>query len=243
MQKSEKPGIIHRKSYWKRYAIIYAIGLIIANAFAFYPAFAYHAAFGCPILRPVTYQIQGAAQVFGPPLFSQVQMVMSPGSTAYEMKIYNDDQNNLTAQFQNYPQSGTNPVTQYLYKLGNNGASLTGVAANETGVTITFQYKTFQGIHVAVLHYSIQVNSSATGASYEIGDAPCGTGLVLTVGNLPYTGPVWHGEVQLVQVIIYNIIAIVASTIACIGLRFYWTRRSLQATGSLGHTPCRELGK
>lgn len=98
------------------------------------------------------------------------------------------------------------------------------VAANQTGVTITFQNKTFQGIHVAVFLYSISVDSSAKDASYELGDAPCGTGLVLTIGDLPYAGPLAYGQVQLIGVILNNVIALAASTIACIALRFYWTR-------------------
>ena len=98
------------------------------------------------------------------------------------------------------------------------------VLANETGVTITFQNKTSESIHVADLLYSISVDSSATDASYEIGGAPCWTGLVLTVGSLPYYGPLPFGRIQPIAVIINNVAALITSAIACLALRFYWSR-------------------
>jgi hypothetical protein len=138
--------------------------------------------------------------------------------------IYRSDTNNLTQQFQDYPAIGSNPVAQVLYRIDGFDGLTSPVLANEAGVTITFQNKTFEGIHVADLLYGISVDSSATDASYEIGRTPCWTGLVLTVGSLPYSGPVPFGRIQPIAIIISNTAALIVSTIACIALRFYWSR-------------------
>lgn len=214
--------------FWKRYAVVFGVGLIIANAYAFWPAFAYSGAvFNCPlILGPIWFEVQGAAQVVGPPLYSEMQLVMHLGSTAYETEIHRSDNNNLTRLFQNYPPPGTNPVTQYLYQIdGITGLEYQNqVAASQTGVTITFQNITFEGIHIAKILYRIDVSNSAKDASYELGGPPCEAGLVLTVGSLPYAGPLAYGPVQLITIIISNGVALIGSTVACVTLRFYWKR-------------------
>jgi hypothetical protein len=214
--------------YWKRYAVVFGIGLIIANAYAFWPTFAYSGAvFNCPaILGPIWFDVSGAAQVVGPPLYSEMQMVMHQGSTAYETKFYRSDYNNLTRDFQNYLPPGSSPVTQFLYQIDG----LTGleyqnlVAANQTGVTITFQNITFEGIHVAKILSRIDVSDSAKDTSYELGEPPCGAGLLLTVGPLPYAGPLAYEPVQLITVTISNLVGLTASAIACIPLKHYWNR-------------------
>lgn len=158
------------------------------------------------------------------PLYSEMQLVMRPGSTASETATYQSDNNNLTRLFQNeYPING-NPVTQYLDQIDGFNGLKRPVAATETGVTITFHNITFEGIHVAKILYKIVVGSSAEGASYEIGAAPCWTGLVLTVGDQPYFGPLPFGDIQLIAIVINNSVALIGSTIVCVALRFYWSR-------------------
>jgi len=153
-------------------------------------------------------------------------MVMQQGSTAYETKSYRSDSNNLTRVFENYPPPGSNPVTQYLYQIdGFTGLEYqSSAAANRTGVTITFQNITFQGIHAAKILSRIDVSHSAKDASYELGTPPCGAGLLLTVGPLPYAGPLAYEPVQLITVMISNVIALIGSTIACFRLTLYWNR-------------------
>ncbi len=211
---------------WKRYALVFGIGLIVANAYTFWPTLAYgNSLIGCTlVIGTLSYDVKGATQVVGAPLYSEMQLVMHPGSTAFETAVYRSDNNNLTRQFQDFPAIGSNPVVQELYQIDGSDGLIHPVLANETGVTVTFQNKTFEGIHVADLLDSISVDSSATDASYEIGGAPCWTGLVLTVGSLPYSGPLPFGRIQPIAVIINNAAALIASTIACIALRFYWSR-------------------
>ncbi len=209
---------------WKRYALVFGIGLIVANGYSVWPALVYgNTLIHCPaIFAVLSYDVKGAAQVVGAPLYSEMQLVMQSGSTAFETAIYRSDANNLTRLFQDYPIVGS--ATQELRQIDGLDGSTSPVPANQAGVTITFENKTFESIHVADLLYSIRVDSSATDASYEIGGAPCWTGLVLTVGSLPYSGPLPLGRIQPIAVIINNAAALIASTIACIALRFYWSR-------------------
>lgn len=220
--------------YWKRYAFVFGLALIIANAYTFWPAFAYaNTSISCPsIFGNLSYDVKGATQVVGAPLYSEMQLVMRPGSTAYETATYQSDLNNLTQLFQydypingsNFHRQGWNPVTQYLDQIDGFDGLTNQVVANETGVTITFQNITFEGIHVAKILYKITVSSSAEDASYELGAAPCWTGLVLTVGYMSYFGPLPLGDIQQISIIINNAVALIGSTIICIVLRFYWSR-------------------
>jgi hypothetical protein len=221
--------------YWKRYAFVFAAALIVANAYTFWPAFAYaNTAINCPgIFGNLSYNVEGAAKVVGAPLYSEMQLVMQPGSTSYETAVYQSANNNLTQLFQyDYPVNGSdftragwNPVTQYLDQINGFDGLTNQVMANATGVTITFQNITFEGIHVAKILYKITASSSAVDGSYEIGGAPCWTGLVLTVGYLPYFGPLAFGDIQQVGIIINNSIAVIGSTILCLVLKFYWSRQ------------------
>ena len=219
--------VLHRV-YWKRYVAVFGIGLIIANSYAFWPAFAYaNTGFNCAvILGPVWFEVSGAAQVVGPPFYSEMQLVMHQGSTAYETKSYRSDNNNLTRLFENYPPPGSNPVSQYLYQIdGFTGLEYQNqVEANQTGVTITFQNITFQGIHVAKILSRIDVSNSAKDASYELGGPPCQPGLLLTVGSIPYAGPLAYEPAQLITVIISDAVALIGSTIACFPLTLHWNR-------------------
>ena len=216
--------MVKRQVFGKRYALVFGIVLIIANGYTFWPALAYgNSLISCTLIFGIlSYDVKGAVQVVGAPLYSEMQLVMQSGSIANETAIYRSDNNNLTQLFQDYPTS--NSVTQYLNKIDGFSGLINPVPASETGVTITLQNKTFDGIHVAYLLYSIRADSSATGASYEIGRAPCWTGLVLTIGSQPYSGPLPFGRVQPIAVIINNVAALIVSTIACIALRFYWSR-------------------
>jgi hypothetical protein len=215
---------------------VFAIVLIIANGYTFWPMFAYPDVTSCPLILAGTFlgfDVGGAAQVVGPPLYSEMQLVVHPGSTAYKTTVYRS-YNNLTGLSQDYPPYRGSPVTQDLYRIDGFTGMENDVAANQTGVTITFQNMTFEYSapppppypppYVAKILYKIDVSNSANAASYEIGRAPCLTGLVLTVGYLPYTGPLWIGQIQPIAIIINNVVAIIGSTIACIALRFYLTR-------------------
>ena len=215
--------------YKRRYALIFAISLLLANAYTFWPAIAYgNTPIYCPAyIADLSFSITGAAQVVGPPLYSQKQFVMSPGSVAYETETYNSTQlgNNLTGFFQSSHQS-SNPVTQYLWQINAFSGQFISIPANQTGVTITFQNLTFQGIHVAKFLYKIVVSRSAESASYMLVFPCAGPGLVLTVGSIPYAGPLAYGEIQLSAIIINNAIALVGATIISIILRFYWQPRA-----------------
>jgi hypothetical protein len=215
---------VKRQVFGKRYTLVFGIILIIANGYTFWPAFAYaNTLIHCPaIFGILSYDVKGAAQVVAAPLYSEMQLVMHRGSTANETAIYRSDANNLTRLFQDFPTVGS--VTQDLSQINRFDGSTNPVPANQAGVTITFENKAFEGIHLADLVYSIRVDASATDASYEIGGAPCWTGLVLTVGSLSYSGPLPFGRVQPIAAIINNVAALIVSTIACIALRFYWSR-------------------
>ena len=212
----------------KSYLLIYVLAILVANAYTFWPAVAYgNEAISCPaIIADLSYRVTGANMVVGPPLFSATQYLLRPGSVAYELEIYNSTSlgNNLTAYFRNsYPYNGStpnpgwNPEIQYLSQINGLSGSLNSVSTNETGVTITFQNITFLGIHIAEILYKIEVSQDAPSASYAFG-LVCFPGFVLTVGSLPYTGPLPSGRIQGIGVIVNNSIALVAATIISIGV-------------------------
>src|SRR5207244_1352905 len=158
--------LVKRSMLWKRYALAFGIVMTIVNGFTFWPTFAYpNGTIGCTLIFGIlSYDVKGAAQVVGAPLYSQMQLVVHPGSTAFETAIYRSDSNNLTRLFQDYPTVGS--VTQDLSQINGFDGLTNPVPANERGVTITIQDKTFEGIHVANLLYGISVDGSATEASY-----------------------------------------------------------------------------
>ncbi len=204
---------------WKRYALVVGIGLMVANGYTFWPTLAYG---NSPIGRTLvigtlSYKVKGAAQIVGAPFYFEMQLVMPLGSTALETAIYRSDSDNLTRLFKDYPAIGSNPVTQDLYRIDGFSGLTNPVLANETGVTITFQNKTSESIHVADLLYSRKVDSSAPDASYEIGRAR----------------PLSFGRIQPSAVIINNGTALIVSTIACIVLRFYrWLPKTSSSKNS-----------
>ncbi len=65
---------------WKRYALVFGIGLIVANGYTFWPAFAYaNTSINCPaIFGVLSYDVNGAAQVVAAPLYSEMQLVVPP---------------------------------------------------------------------------------------------------------------------------------------------------------------------
>jgi hypothetical protein len=210
-----------------RYTLVFALALIVANVYTFWPAFEYgNQIIPCPsIFASKSFEIVGPTQLFGRPLFSEEQFVMAPGTTAYEIETYNSSEtrNNLTSILQN--PSGTNPSPNYLYQLDSFSGQVSQTPINQTGIVITFQNMTFQGIYFAKLVYKISVSSSANSASYELSFPICGdTGLIMTVGSLLYAGPLDYGEIQLAGIIINNAVALVAAALICVFLRFYWSR-------------------
>ncbi len=150
--------MVKRQVFGKRYALVFGIVLIIANGYTFWPALAYgNSLISCTLIFGIlSYDVKGAVQVVGAPLYSEMQLVMQSGSIANETAIYRSDNNNLTQLFQDYPTS--NSVTQYLNKIDGFSGLINPVPASETGVTITLQNKTFDGIHVAYLLYSIRAD-------------------------------------------------------------------------------------
>ena len=68
--------------YWKRYAFVFGIGLILANVYTFWPAFAYgNRLINCPsIFGNLSYEVRGAAQVVGAPIFRD--------ATSHASRIY-----------------------------------------------------------------------------------------------------------------------------------------------------------
>ncbi|MCL5068774.1 MAG: hypothetical protein M1368_10545, partial [Thaumarchaeota archaeon] len=205
----------------KTYALIYVLALLIANVYTFWPAVAYgNEMISCPaIIADLSYRVTGANLAVGPPLYSASQYLLHPGSVAYELEIYNSTSlgNNLTSFFRNtYPYNGStpnpswNPAIQYLSLINGFSGLLDSVTSNQTGVSITFQNITFQGIHVAEILYKIEVSKNAPSASYAFW-LVCTPGFVLTVGSLPYSGPLPFGRIQGIAVIINNAIALAAA--------------------------------
>src|SRR3989442_3223404 len=170
---------------WKRYALVFGIGLIVANGYSVWPALVYgNTLIHCPaIFAVLSYDVKGAAQVVAAPLYSEMQLVMHPGSTAFETAIYRSDANNLTRLFQDYPIVGS--VTQDLHQLDGFGGVTSPAPANQAGVTISFENETFESIHVAYLLYGIRVDRSATDSSLQISGGPCLTRGLVYVRNLP----------------------------------------------------------
>lgn len=217
--------------YGKPYALIFVVTLLVANAYTFWPAIAYgNVATSCPAyVADLSFHVSGKAQVVGPPLYSEMQIVMNPGSIAYETDVYNSTElgNNMTAFFKNSEFQQNSPE-QYLWQLDPIGGEFNQVAANQTGVSITFQNLTFEGIHIARILWKIVVSNSASSSSYMLAFPCVGPGLVLTVGSIPYSGPLPYGSVHLMGIVTNNSIALVAATVLSVVMRFYWNRKSIK---------------
>ena len=215
--------------YAKRYAVIFAISLLVANGYTFWPAIVYwNTPTSCPAyIADISFSITGSTQIVGPPLYSQMQFLVKPGSTAYETETYNATRfgNNLTAYFAS-DHFTPYTVSQYLWMINPFSGQINPVPFNQTGITITLQNLTFQGIHVAKFLYKIAVSGSAEHASYMLAIPCVGPGLVLTVGSIPYIGPLAYGEVQEIGIIVNNVVAFIAAAVISIALSFYWHRKA-----------------
>lgn len=214
--------------YAKRYCVVFALCLLGVNLYTIYPIF--EVGFGpisCPAyVADLSYQVNGSASVVGSPLYSETQILMKPGSVAYETDVYNSlgFGNNLTSFFIS-AQFERQPVTQYLYELDFFSGETNIVAANQTGITMTFQNVTFEGIYVAKILWKIVISNSANPASYIL-NFPCvGPGLVLTIGSIPYIGPLPYGSIQLAGLILNNTIGLATAAIICMSLKYYWVTR------------------
>jgi hypothetical protein len=194
----------------------------------FWPAIAHgNTPLGCPgYVADLSFHVSGDAQVVGPPLFSEMQIVMKSGSVAYETDLYNSTGlgNNMTAYFGSDKFQQNSPM-QYLWQLDPLGGEFNQVNANQTGVNITFQNLTFQGIHIARILWEITVSNSASSASYLLAFPCVGPGLVLTIGSIPYGGPLPYGSVQLLGIIVNNSIALVAAAVLSAVMRFHWRKK------------------
>jgi hypothetical protein len=215
----------------RSYAVIYLLVLLVANLYTFIPGIeSENAVYHCPsIFGQLSYEISGAAEVVGPPLFAEEQLIVRPGATAYETMVFKSDLNNLTSLLgSSYPvngssftPSGWNPVTQSLQQISIFGWASGFVSAKVAGVAITFQNITFQGIHVADVLYKISANESAELATYDIGYGLCWTGLILTVGYLPFVEALDYGIVQPIGIIVNNAIALIFATIISLAMKTY----------------------
>lgn len=212
-----------------RYAMVFVVAILLANVYTFWPALVYgNPTIECPaIFASVSYQITGSSLVVGPPLYSYEQFLLSQGSIAYEAVSYNstNDHNNLTRTL-NFPPSSSPDSFFHLYQLDPLSGGEQGIPMNQTGVTIAYQNITFQGIYFAKVVYKISVSSSARSASYELGSSICGgTGLIMTIGSIPYGGPLDYGQIQLADILINNAIAVIVASGVCVFLRYYWYPR------------------
>ena len=219
--------------YGKRYALIFAISLLVANVYTFWPAIAYgNTPHHCPAyIADLSFHVSGDAQVVGPPAYSEMQIVMKPGGVAYETDLYNSTElgNNMTAFFKASEFQQDSPM-RYLWQLDPLSGEFYSVTASQTGVSITFQNLAFQGIHIARILWKIAVSNTASPASYMLVFPCVGPGLVLTVGSIPYSGPLPYGSVQLVGIIINNSIALAAAAVFSVIMRFYWHRKTVKPT-------------
>src|SRR5260370_36848755 len=102
---------------WKRYALVFGIGLLIAKGYTVWPVLAYaNIWISCPaIFGILSYDVKGPVQVVAAPLYSEMQLVIHYGSTAFETAIYRSDAINLARLFQDYPTVGS--VTQDLHQI------------------------------------------------------------------------------------------------------------------------------
>ena len=206
--------------YAKRYAAIFAVCLLFANVYTFWPAFAYgNTAINCPsIFGQLSINVSGGKEIVGSPLYSETQVVTQPNSILYATFTYSSEPNNLSQLLKP-------PFNPPLWRINPFSGVYNGVPTAASGVSVSFQNITFQGEHVARVLYQINVSKSASG-TYELGEWPCWTGILLTVGYFPYFGPIPYGVVQLMGIIIDNIIALLVAVLACVMLRFYWQKSS-----------------
>ena len=212
----------------KTYAFVFILSLLVANIYTFSPAFEYA---NRPIMCPAIFwnsqsmEATEFAQDLGAPLYSVQQALMKQGTSAYLIESYDSTGmgNNLTRLLKGYYQDSFT----FLEKLNAlNGGQTSQVPANETGVSIVIENVTFPSIYHAKLVYRITVQANASAASYLLDYPACGNpGFVLTVGAIPYIGPLPYGIVQPIEVLVNNAIALVVATVASLLLARYWSRK------------------
>jgi hypothetical protein len=208
----------------KRYALIYLVSLVVANTYAFWPAGAYgNEAVNCPaIIASFSFQVVGASQSVGPPLYSADQFLFQPGSSGYELGTYNSTNfgNNLTAMFE----SGFNPLALSIGKINDYSGELNYESSKQTGLTIAFQNMTLEGSFVVKIRLKITVTSDAPTARFAVGTV-CTAGYILTVGSIPYFGPLPHGSVQPLSIILSNSIALIGATAVSILVPIFYRKK------------------
>lgn len=229
------------------YVLIFVLAFLAAAGFYIWPVFAFSGAHSCPaVLADLSFQISGSNpiasgfggpgyhhEVVGQPLFSQTQLVLQPSYVAYITYVYDSTMlgNNMTEPLSGF---GSPPYTvAFLYRIDPWTGQFEEVAANQTGVSFTLLGTYFsQSDTIARQIWEVSISKSAEPASYALA-IPCGTpGLVLTVGSLPYWGPIQWSSPQLSDFLVNVAVALVGATAISVALRWYWRRTALREQGT-----------
>ncbi len=217
------------------YGLVFALAFVLALSVYAWPAFAYAGFHSCPaITGELSFTISGYWQLVGPPLFSEEQILVPPGSITYVTYIYTGyGDNNLTAWFsqenlssQPWSPERVDPFTGWTDR----------TAMNSSGVTETFQNITYQGTHIAMLLYRFDITKSAGPATYMLAGV-CETGLLLTVGYLPYGGPLPYGETQPVGLFFNFATSLAGALPIAVALHFYYWRAEVREAKSEASVP------
>jgi hypothetical protein len=222
----KRPILTTPKIRKKVYALILVAGLIIATALFLAPSIIYGGGFiyGCPPeVGQLSFKISNYTQLVGPPLFSQEQFVITPGTTTYVTFIWNatSNGNNAINWF-----TGTPPITgfnyTYLPRINSLTGEFDGLPTQQDGVIDEFQNITFQGTYIARILYKISLSPIATPATYELVYS-CDYHLLMTVGSLPYWGPLFYGVVQPMELIFNVAISLVGSSLLITILKIHYS--------------------
>ncbi len=212
----------------KIYALTVIAGLMLATSLYLAPSIVYGGLHSCYVAPGnLSYQISNYNELVGPPLFSQnyEQFLLTPGQTAFVTYVWNATTygNNLTDFFTRGPRPGGFNYTSMERVNGFTGWG-EYLTPNQTGVSIIFLNLTFQGTHIAKFFYKISVNNSApSGTYYLYGGLGCALGLLLTVGFLPYWGPLIYGEIQPMAYLSNVAISLIGSSLLITALHLHYS--------------------
>ena len=206
-----------------RYFLIFFVFSLAAVSYWAWPGFAYSGPHSCPAdIANLSFQVYGSSKILGPPLFSEEQVLLTTPSTVYIVFLYNSPGNNLTQLFSEPHELGTSNV---LWIPNPFTGEVEWVTNNSTGTSVSYVNVTYQGIHSARVLYKIQANGSAQGYTYLLA-IPCITpGLLVTIGSIPYWGPLPFGELQLFALLIDLGVSFVFAAIVCLVLRARLVRK------------------
>ena len=159
----------------------------------------------------VSYMSHGFSYSLDKPFFT-AQDVLTPGSLAYLDVHYTttrfDPTFNLTSSLLNpFQGSEYRPTIRDVFRVNLANGQFTWARPVDVGLTISLLNMSFSGSE-AVLQYSVSADRSSLPATYLLGIPDYCSPLFLTVGYLPYLGPLPQSGPQPITLVLYLLVAV-----------------------------------